>query len=86
MAKRTYMRQVDDEVQAELMLLYAGVWPDERPAGISEKEWDILLAHVRDRQTYAAIGEFYSISRARVHQLAQRAMSKLVGKPYRREI
>jgi hypothetical protein len=83
MTKRTYMRRVDDDIQLRMMIFYGEkFWPEQKPEELGQRDWDILTAHVRDRQTYDDIAQDYGFSRARAHQLAYRAMCKVTNTPY----
>ena len=53
------------------------VLPAARPAGISERAWTVLVRHVRDRVTYAALGAELGISDHTASQLAAQAAEAL---------
>ena len=53
------------------------VLPAARPAGISERAWTVLVRHVRDRVTYAALGAELGITQRTAKQLAAQAAEAL---------
>ncbi len=53
------------------------VLPSAHPAGISERAWTVLVRHVRDRVTYAALGAELGITQRTAKQLAAQAAEAL---------
>ncbi len=53
------------------------VLPDARPEGISERAWLVLVRHVRDRVSYAALAAELRISDHTARQLAAQAAAAL---------
>ena len=49
--------------------------PEERPAGLSDREWRVLAGR-REGRSLAAIGEDLGVSRQRVAQIEARALSR----------
>lgn len=51
--------------------------PAYRPERLSDREWHVLVAHIREHASYTQIAHELGVTRSWVQQLATRAARKL---------
>jgi hypothetical protein len=66
------------EIQEKLAHWFPeGFWTEGKPDGLLERDWDILVAHVRDQQGYKNISTNYGISVVRVRQIVRQTFMRV---------
>jgi DNA-directed RNA polymerase sigma subunit (sigma70/sigma32) len=57
----------------------------QRPACVTERDWAIVLAHLRDKRTLAEAGEPCGIGREQVRQIVSRVARGVLRELLRQE-